>query len=182
MSLNDFVILVAQWLLCLDYSLVQGRHDAHYFTREKETINRLKQLKMIPLKHEAHLVSMDEYEKQGIMLPSAKSAQLSKHLKLVLDDLPTLDEQLLNFVEDKQARQLDSIKSLLKKLGKTFSMTLLQHRFLPYRYQRNTSNSRYLSATYANHHVESNTLVFKVRIHSHGLSSVYFRIHVSAKS
>lgn len=104
--------------MCLDYSLEQERHEAHHLAREKETITRLKKLKMIPLKHETHLVSVDEYEKQGISLPSAKSAQLSKHLKLVLDDLPTLDEQLLDAIEDKNPRQLESVKRLLQKLGK----------------------------------------------------------------
>ena len=119
--------LVARWLLCLDYSLEQERHEAHHLARERETIARLKKLKMIPLKHETHLVSMDEYEKQGISLPSVKSAQLSKHLKLVLDDLPTLDEQLLDFIEDKHPRQLDSIKRLLQKLGQFSFITSLNH-------------------------------------------------------
>ena len=103
----------------------------HHATREKETIAKLKQLKMIPLKQQAYLVSVDEYEKHGISFPPPKSSQYSKHLKLVLEDLPTLDEQLLDYIEDKHPRQLESIKRLLQKLGKNPAIMLLHDLFFP---------------------------------------------------
>lgn len=90
----------------------------NFKARESDTINRLKQLKIIPLKNQSQLVSVDEFEKHTITFPLEKSVKYEKHLKLVLDDIPTVDEQLLNFIEDKYPRRFDSIKRLLKNLGK----------------------------------------------------------------
>jgi predicted protein tyrosine phosphatase len=90
----------------------------HNTTCEKDTITKLKQLKIIPLKQQTHLVSIDEFNKHAISFPLDKSIRFSKHLKLVLDDIPTLDEQLLHFIEDKYPRRFDSIKRLLQRLGK----------------------------------------------------------------
>ncbi len=89
----------------------------HYTTREKDTIAKLKQLKIIPIKQQSYLVSVDEFEKNTISFPLNKAVRYSKHLKLVLDDVPTLDEQLLDLIEDKHPRRIDSIKRLLQKLG-----------------------------------------------------------------
>ncbi|CAF3697074.1 unnamed protein product [Rotaria sordida] len=110
---------IAQWIVCLDYSLQQQREEMNYKERENDTILKLKQLKIIPLKDQSHLVSIDEFDKHTISFPPDKSTPFSKHLKLVLDDIPTLDEQLLNFIEDKYPRRIDSIKRLLQNLGIT---------------------------------------------------------------
>jgi hypothetical protein len=106
--------------VCLDYSLVEEQKEMHHTIDKKETIKQLKKLKMIPLKHRSHLVSADEFEQLGISFPLEKSDRLSKYLKLILDDLPTLDEQLLDFIEDKHPRRIESIKRLLRELGKNF--------------------------------------------------------------
>jgi len=90
----------------------------HHTTREKETIAKLKQLKIITLKQQSYLVSVDEFDKHGISFPLDKKTQFSKHLRFVLDDVPTLDEQLLEFIEDKHPRRLEPIRRLLQKLGK----------------------------------------------------------------
>ncbi|CAF1395347.1 unnamed protein product [Rotaria sordida] len=108
---------IAQWLVCLDYSLQQQRQEINFKARESDTINKLKQLKIIPLKDQSQLVSVNEFDKYPISFPWEKSIKYSKHLKLVLDDIPTIDEQLLNFIEDKYPRRLDSIKRLLQNLG-----------------------------------------------------------------
>ncbi|UJR37109.1 hypothetical protein I4U23_029813 [Adineta vaga] len=115
---------IAQWLVCLDYSLEQQRkqiyfdHD-HNEKNEEDTITKLKQMKILPIKQHSRLMSVNEFNKYSISFPLDKSIRFSKHLKLVLDDMPTLDEQLLNIIEDKYPRQLDSIKRLLRKLGIT---------------------------------------------------------------
>ncbi|CAF4156233.1 unnamed protein product, partial [Rotaria magnacalcarata] len=111
--------LVAQWLACLDYSLQEQREDMNYKERESETIAKLKKLKIIPLKDHSRLVSVDEFDKHAISFPLSKSNNFSKHLKLVLDDLPTVDEQLINFIEDKYPRRADSIQRLFQNLGIT---------------------------------------------------------------
>jgi hypothetical protein len=116
-------ILVAQWLVCLDYSLQQQRdqlpyNNIHNETQEKETISKLKQMKIIPLKDQSRLVSVSDFEKHGITFPLNKSIAYSTHFRIVLDDIPRLDEQLLDFIEDKYPRRVDSIKKLLRKIGK----------------------------------------------------------------
>ena len=84
---------------------------------EKETIAKIKQMKIIPIKQQSRLASINEFEKYAITFPLDKSVKYSKHLKLVLEDIPTLDEHLLTFIEDKHPRQIDSIKQFLQKLG-----------------------------------------------------------------
>jgi hypothetical protein len=92
--------------------------DTHHDEkRETETITKLKQLKIIPLRQQSYLVSINEFDEHAIYFPPQKSIHFSKHLKLVLDDVPTLDEQLLDFIEDKYPQRVDSIKKLLRKLG-----------------------------------------------------------------
>jgi hypothetical protein len=117
-----YSLLVAQWLVCLDYSLQQQQREEMYSgKREKETIARLKQLKIIPLKEQAYLVSVDQFDKENISFPLDKSVALSRHLKIVLDDVPILDQHLLTFIEDKYPQRFDSIKKLLRKLGECLS-------------------------------------------------------------
>lgn len=77
-------------------------------------------MKIIPLKQQSYLVSVDEFDTYAISFPLDKTIKFSKHLKTVLDDIPTLDEQLLTVIEDKHPRNFDSIKRLLQKLGKNF--------------------------------------------------------------
>jgi hypothetical protein len=117
------VILVAQWFLCIDYSLQQEREKPgfnidHDDQNEITTIDQLKQMKIIPLREQTRLVSIDEFNERTILFPLDKSSQFDKHLKLVLEDLPTIDERLLEYIENKYPRRLESIKHLLKDLGK----------------------------------------------------------------
>jgi len=81
------------------------------------TMDQLKQMKIIPLKDQTRLVSIEEFNQRAILFPIDKSAPYEKHLKIVLEDLPTIDEKLLEYIEKKYPRRLESIKSLLKDLG-----------------------------------------------------------------
>ena len=69
------------------------------------------------MKDQTRLVSIDEFHQRAILFPLDKSATFEKHLKLVLEDLPTIDEKLLEYIEKKYPRRLESIKRLLKDLG-----------------------------------------------------------------
>jgi hypothetical protein len=80
-------------------------------------MDQLKQMKIIPLKDQTRLVSIEEFNQRAILFPIDKSAPYEKHLKIVLEDLPTIDEKLLEYIEKKYPRRLESIKSLLKDLG-----------------------------------------------------------------
>ena len=116
-------MLVAQWLVCLDYVLLNQRDSAQSgamseHKRQEEIITKLKQMKIIPLKQEQCLVSIAEFEKGTILFPLNKSIPYSKSLALVLNDVPLLDDQLLNFIEDNYPRRTDSIKKLLIRLGR----------------------------------------------------------------
>lgn len=123
-----YFILVAQWIVCIDYSLQQERdqpglnfddHDHHEIT----TMDQLKQMKIFPLKNQIQLVSIEEFQQRAILFPLDKSTQYSKHLKIVLEDLPTLDERLLEYIEKKHPQRLESVKRLLKDLGNRFVIT-----------------------------------------------------------
>ena len=81
-------------------------------------MDQLKQMKIIPLKEQTRLVSIQEFHERAILFPLDKSTPYEKHLKLVLEDLPTLDERLIDYIEKKYPRRLESIKRLLKDLGK----------------------------------------------------------------
>ena len=116
-SFTDDILLVAQWFVCLDYSLQQQREEMNYKERQNTTIAKLRSLKIIPLKEQPYLVSVNEFNKQTILFPFRNTARHSKHLKLVLDDIPTLDEELLNFIEEKYPQRMDYIKRLLRNLG-----------------------------------------------------------------
>lgn len=91
--------------------------DSQQKKKSEETIARLKQMKIIPLRLHPHFVSIDQFEKNTILFPFEKSTGYTKDLRLVLDDVPIIDEDLLNFIEDKHSRRLDSIKKLLRDLG-----------------------------------------------------------------
>jgi hypothetical protein len=119
----------------------------HDEKRERETITKLKQLKIIPLRQQPYLVSIDEFDELAIKLPLDKSTRYSKHLKLVLDDVPTLDEQLLDFIEDKYPQRVDSIRTLLRKLGENQSI------FFPFYFFRYTgiSEARNIRDIYRQH-------------------------------
>lgn len=91
--------------------------DGQSDQREQQTIDKLKRMKIIPTKQHSHLVSVNDFEGRAVVFPLDKSTAYSKHLRLVLEDVPMLDEQLLNIIEDKHPRRVDSIKQLLKKLG-----------------------------------------------------------------
>ncbi|CAF2946901.1 unnamed protein product, partial [Rotaria sp. Silwood2] len=112
---------IAQWFLCIDYSLQQEREKPGFNIdddnqKEQTTIEQLKQMKIIPLKDQTQLVSIDQYQERAILFPLDKSIPYPKHLKIVLEDLPTIDERLLIYIETKYPRRLESIKRLLKDL------------------------------------------------------------------
>ncbi|CAF3623985.1 unnamed protein product [Rotaria sp. Silwood1] len=119
---RTLIKLVAQWLLCIDYILQQQQESeqtrgSHNERVETTSITELKQLKIIPLNGHSRLVSIDEYYEQVILFPLSKTAQYTKSFKIVLNDLPTLDERLLQYIEDKFPRRYESIVNLLKRLG-----------------------------------------------------------------
>ncbi|CAF1666475.1 unnamed protein product, partial [Adineta ricciae] len=116
---------IAQWLVCIDYVLEQQQQE-HEQSRggysekdESATINELKQLKIIPLRGQARLISMDEYNNEVILFPLPKINQYTKPFKIILDDISQLDERLLECIEAEFPRRYDSIVSLLRKLGIT---------------------------------------------------------------
>lgn len=81
------------------------------------TIDQLKQMKIIPLKDQIRLVSIEEFNQRTILFPLDKSSRFDKHLQIVLEDHPTIDERLIEYIEKKYPRRLESIKNLLKDLG-----------------------------------------------------------------
>jgi hypothetical protein len=117
-----FSFLVAQWFLCIDYSLQQEREKPEFNIDHDDgtgmtTMAELKQMKIIPLRQQSRLVSIEEFHERAILFPLDKSIPYAKHLKLVLEDVPTIDERLLEYIENKYPRRLESIKRLLKDLG-----------------------------------------------------------------
>lgn len=121
-------------MLCIDYILQQQQENeqvrSSYNERyETTTIAELKQLKIIPLSGHSRLVSMDEYDGKVILFPLSKQFQCNKPFKIVLDDLPRLDERLLKYIEDKFPRRYESIECLLKKLGEYFIIFLIVSRY-----------------------------------------------------
>jgi hypothetical protein len=92
--------------------------DSQQRKKSEETIARLKQMKILPLRLHPHFVSIDQFEKNTVLFPFEKSTKYTKDLRLVLDDVPIIDEELLNFIEDKHSRRSDSIRKLLRDLGK----------------------------------------------------------------
>ncbi|UJR16805.1 hypothetical protein I4U23_003704 [Adineta vaga] len=113
---------IAQWFLCIDYSLQQEREKPSFNLDDTEhneltTIDQLKKLKIIPLQEQTRLVSIEEMKERVILFPLDKSTQFSKYLKLAAEGLPTIDQRLIEYIEKKYPRRLDSIKNLLKSIG-----------------------------------------------------------------
>ena len=81
------------------------------------TMTELKKMKIFPLRNQTRLVSIEEFDQRAILFPLDKTIQYAKHLKLVLEDTPMIDERLLDFIEKKYPRRFESIKRLLKDLG-----------------------------------------------------------------
>lgn len=98
--------------------------------REQTTVEQLKQMKILPLKGQTQLVSIVEFQPRTIFLPLDKSIAYSKHVRLVLEDLPTIDERLFDYIEQKYPHRLDSIKRLLKDLGKIDEFSSIISHFL----------------------------------------------------
>ncbi|CAF1079827.1 unnamed protein product [Rotaria sordida] len=122
---------IAQWLLCIDYILQQQQEGEQTYVGHNErvettSITELKQLKIIPLNGHSRLVSIDEYYEQVILFPLSKTAQYKKPFKIVLNDLPTLDERLLQYIEDKFPRRYESIVNLLKRLANIGDIGLIE--------------------------------------------------------
>ncbi|CAF4897796.1 unnamed protein product, partial [Rotaria sp. Silwood1] len=53
-----------------------------------------------------------QFQQRTILFPLDKSTHYDKYLKIVLGDLPTIDERLLNFIENKYPRRLQSIRCI----------------------------------------------------------------------
>ncbi|CAF1357013.1 unnamed protein product, partial [Didymodactylos carnosus] len=92
-------------------------NDTEEDQEQLSSMNMLKEMKILPLQHQSHLVSINDYLTTPIFFPLEKSAKYSKHLKILLQDLPTLDEQLFTYIEQVHPQRLDNIKRLLKNLG-----------------------------------------------------------------
>jgi hypothetical protein len=80
-------------------------------------ILKLKQMKFIPLETHPYLASINEFQENTIYLPMMKEEKYSKDLKIVLDDIPTIDKRLIQSIEERYPQRWDSIKQLLLKLG-----------------------------------------------------------------
>ncbi|CAM4933155.1 unnamed protein product [Rotaria socialis] len=120
---------IAQWLLCIDYSLQQEREKPGFNFDHDDgsgvtTMEELKKMKIIPLQHQSRLVSIEEFSQRAILFPLNKKTPYAKYLKIVLEDTPMIDERLLDFIESKYPRRFDSIKRLLKDLGITDALNI----------------------------------------------------------
>jgi hypothetical protein len=62
-------------------------------------------------------VSIEQFKDRAILFPLDKSTPYAKYIRLVYQDLPTIDQRLLDYIEKKYPHRLESIISLLKDLG-----------------------------------------------------------------
>jgi hypothetical protein len=62
-------------------------------------------------------VSIEQFKDRAILFPLDKSIPYAKYIRLVYQDLPTIDQRLLDYIEKKYPHRLESIMSLLKDLG-----------------------------------------------------------------
>ncbi|CAF0986825.1 unnamed protein product [Adineta steineri] len=108
---------VAQWFICLDYSLQEQHAFDRWQNKKDDTFDRLKLLKIIPLQFSKHLVSLHEFQHDTIFFPLNKSTKYARHLRLILDDVPILDHRLIIYIEDHYSRRFQSCRKLLEKLG-----------------------------------------------------------------
>ena len=81
------------------------------------TMTELKKMKIFPLRNQSRLVSIEEFDQRTILFPLDKTISYPKHLKLVFEDTPMIDERLLDFIEKRYPRRFESVKCLLKDLG-----------------------------------------------------------------
>lgn len=113
-STNSSIEQIAQWLMCLNYSLEQMKYiDSH---DDDDTV-QLKDLKMIPIENQAELVSTNE---MTIFFPDTTQnilAENDRKFVHLLNDLPTVKIELLNYLEQNHADRFEEIKDLLKKFG-----------------------------------------------------------------
>lgn len=113
-SLISSIESIAQWLLCLNYSLEQMKYSCD--TDDDEI--QLKDLKMIPIESQNELVSTNEMK---IFFPDTKEKISNdgneQKLMKFLNDLPTVKIELFNYIEQNYADRLPDIKDLLKKCG-----------------------------------------------------------------
>ena len=116
-------VLVAQWFLCIDYSLQQERDKPGFNLDDDDgsqvtSMTELRKMKIIPLRDQSRLVSIEEFDQRAILFPLDKKASYAKYLRIVLEDTPIIDERLLDFIENKYPRRFESVKRLLKDLGR----------------------------------------------------------------
>ncbi len=83
--------LVAQWFLCIDYSLQQEREKPGFTfddnnEKEETTIEHLKQLKIIPLHNQTQLVSIEQFKNWAILFPLDKSTPYANSNVLIFVD------------------------------------------------------------------------------------------------
>ncbi|CAF4224734.1 unnamed protein product, partial [Rotaria sp. Silwood2] len=104
---------IAQWLICLNYSLEQMKYLSY---SDDDTI-QLKELKMIPIENQTELVSTNE---MTIFFPDTtqmNSTEIDRKLIKLLNDLPTVKIELFHYIEQNYIDRLQEIKELLKKFG-----------------------------------------------------------------
>lgn len=117
------MLLVAQWFLCIDYSLQQEREKPGFNLDDDDgaqvtSMTELRKMKIIPLRDQKRLVSIDEFDQRAILFPLDKKVAYAKHLRIVFEDTPIIDERLLNYIENQYPRRFESVKRLLKELGR----------------------------------------------------------------
>jgi hypothetical protein len=103
--------VAAQWLVCVGYYFQQRDKN------ENELLKRLKQVKLFPLDSHTHLISIDEFKNKTLLLPFAKTAKFAKNLRTVIEEIPALDQGLIQFVEEHHPTRAKHFIELLKKIG-----------------------------------------------------------------
>ncbi|CAF3365211.1 unnamed protein product [Rotaria sp. Silwood2] len=104
---------IAQWLLCLHYSLEQMK----YLNDIDDDTVQLKELKMIPIENQAELVSTNE---MIIFFPDTKQAEsthIDQKFTKLLNDLPTIKTELFHYIKQNYPDRLQEIKELMRKFG-----------------------------------------------------------------
>ncbi|CAF2662196.1 unnamed protein product [Rotaria sp. Silwood2] len=126
---SERIPVFTQWFLCIDYSIQQQRENPEFNLSddgesEMTSMNELRRMKIIPLRDQARLVSIDEFDQRTILFPLDKKTPYAKYLRVVLEDTLMIDERLLNLIEEKYPRRFESIKRLLKELGLTEALNI----------------------------------------------------------
>lgn len=108
---NSSIEQIAQWLICLNYSLDQMKYLDN--NNDDDTIH-LKELKMIPIENQTELVSTNE---MTIFFPHTPSTKIDQKFLQLLNDLSTVKRELFDYIKQNYNDRLEEIIKLLKKFG-----------------------------------------------------------------